>query len=535
MVHFDILPKADVMSQAERQRDGGKADKGTGRLVVVSNRVPVPTASGSPPAGGLAVAVSAALEAQGGLWFGWSGKVAENGECVLHEQKVGKVDYAVADLSRRDVDEYYHGFANRVLWPVCHYRLDLADLSRRDVNAYFRVNENFARRLARLLRPDDTIWVQDYHFIPMASFLRELGFTNKIGFFYHIPWPPSDVAAAIPAYERLLKSLSAYDLIGFQTPVDTENFRNCIKRNAAGAGEDGDWLTAYGRSFRVQCFPISIETESFAQEARVAVKNVIVKRTLQSLEGHPLVIGVDRLDYSKGIRERIDSFATFVERSPAAMKARVTLLQITPKSRSEVPEYAEMQREVAEHVGQVNGKLGDVDWTPIRYVNKALSRSALAGLYRIARVGLVTPLRDGMNLVAKEYVAAQNPDDPGVLVLSRFAGAMHELETALIVNPYNLEETASAIQRAFEMPLRERKERWEAMMKIIHKNDVHAWCRGFLGELARGREVERPGVPPCVVAQEALTKEALAKDSLAKDARWRPEPDLPSWTSAIGH
>ena len=229
----------------------------------------------------------------------------------------------------------------------------------------------------------------------------------------------------------------------------------------------------------------------------------MVKRTLQSLEGHPLVIGVDRLDYSKGIRERIDAFATFVEKSAAAMKARVTMLQITPKSRSEVPEYAEMQREVAEHVGHVNGQLGDVDWTPVRYVNKAMSRSALAGLYRIARVGLVTPLRDGMNLVAKEYVAAQNPEDPGVLVLSRFAGAVHELETALIVNPYNNEETASALQRAFEMPLRERKERWRAMMNVGEANDVEHWCAVFLEELSG----KATNAAPALVEGDAWNRE----------------------------
>ena len=473
MVQIGTLPVAIPDRTSQRSR-----------LVVVSNRVPVPTAAGSPPPGGLAVALSAALEERGGLWFGWSGKVATDVDPPLNERSFGNVDYAVADLSQRDIDEYYHGFANRVLWPVCHYRLDLADLSRRDVNAYFRVNEQFARRLARLLKTDYVIWVNEYNLIPMASFLRDLGFSNKIGFFYHIPWPPSDIAAAIPAYDRVLKCFSAYDLIGFQTPVDAENFRGCGTRARAGTAHAGNWLHAYGRCFRASAFPISIETASFAQEARVAATNVIVKRTLQSLEGHPLVIGVDRLDYSKGIRERIDAFATFVEKSSAAMKARVTLLQITPKSRSEVPEYAEMQREVAEHVGHVNGRLGDVDWTPVRYVNKAMSRSALAGLYRIAKVGLVTPLRDGMNLVAKEYVAAQNPDDPGVLVLSRFAGAVHELEQALVVNPYNLEETASAIQRAFEMPLRERKERWEAMMTTIEANDVSYWCKSFLDDLS---------------------------------------------------
>ena len=519
MAQFDVLHKAaldrktSVSASADRPLQEG-------RLVVVSNRVPVPTASNAAPAGGLAVALGAALENKGGLWFGWSGKVADGADPILHEQTVGNVDYAVADLSRRDIDEYYHGFANRVLWPVCHYRLDLADLSRRDVNAYFRVNEQFARRLARLLKPDDTVWIQDYHFIPMASFLRDLGFTNKIGFFYHIPWPPSDIAAAIPAYDRILKSFAAYDLIGFQTPVDADNFRNCVTRAKAGSAISGDWLSAYGRKFRVKAFPISIETAAFAEEARVAEKNVIIKRTLKSLEGHPLVIGVDRLDYSKGIRERIESFATFVEKSSAAMKARVTLLQITPKSRSEVPEYAEMQREVAEHVGQVNGKLGDVDWTPVRYINKAMSRSALAGLYRIARVGLVTPLRDGMNLVAKEYVAAQDPDDPGVLVLSRFAGAAHELESALIVNPYNLEETASAIQRAFEMPLRERKERWEAMMATIETNDVHNWCRAFLDAMAD-------------TLQDIKTDQA-DETAPQDEESWRASGGRSSWTSAIG-
>lgn len=495
-----------------------RKDVATGRLVVVSNRVPVPTAAGSPPPGGLAVALSGALENQGGLWFGWSGKIADDVEPQLHCQTIGNVEYAVVDLTRRDIDEYYHGFANRVLWPVCHYRLDLADLSRRDVNAYFRVNEQFARRLARLLRPDDVIWVQDYHFIPMASYLRDLGFSNKIGFFYHIPFPPSDLAAAIPAYDRILKSFAAYNLIGFQTPIDAENFRGCITRARAGTELGNDWISAYGRKFRAMAFPISIETSTFAQEARVAERNVVVKRTLQSLEGHPLVIGVDRLDYSKGIRERIDSFACFVERSAAAMKARVTLLQITPKSRSEVPEYAEMQREVAEQVGHVNGRLGDVDWTPIRYVNKAMSRSALAGLYRIAKVGLVTPLRDGMNLVAKEYVAAQNPDDPGVLVLSRFAGAVHELETALIVNPYNLEETASAIQRAFEMPLRERKERWRAMMSTIEANDVAHWCSTFLQEL--GDKPQERGVSAEPSLQVATERGV-----------WRSGA-TPAWTSA---
>jgi trehalose 6-phosphate synthase len=474
MVQFEILKTSPSIGRAQSK----------GRLVVVSHRVPVPTAAGSPPPGGLAVALGAALETRGGLWFGWSGKVSGDNDPQLQERTVGNVDYAVTDLTRRDHDEYYHGFANSALWPVCHYRLDLADLSRRNANGYFRVNEQFARRLARLLRPDDTIWVHDYHFIPMAALLRDLGFSNPMGFFLHIPFPPSDLAAAMPNYDRILRSLASYDLVGFQTPLDAENFKGCIARANVGEALEGDWVKAHGRAFRARSYPISIETKAFAQEARLAERNIIVKRTRQSLEGHPLVIGVDRLDYSKGIKQRIDAFATFVEKSAAAAKARVTMLQITPKSRSEVAEYATMQRQVAEHVGHVNGKLGDVDWTPVRYINKAMSRAALAGLYRIARVGLVTPLRDGMNLVAKEYVAAQSPDDPGVLVLSRFAGAAYELDSALIVNPYDIEETAAAIAQAYEMPLHERKERWRAMMSTLETNDVDAWCRRFLLDLS---------------------------------------------------
>ena len=324
----------------------------------------------------------------------------------------------MSDLSRRDIEQYYHGFANRALWPICHYRLDLADLSECNAAAYFRVNEQFARQLHEMLRPDDMIWVHDYHFIPLARVLRELGCVNRIGFFMHIPWPGPEVASALPAYQRILRSFGAYDVVGFQTQSDADNFRDCIVSANADRVASGDWCEIDGRRTQVSAFPIGIDTEAFAKEARAAEQSMTVKCTLASLEGRDLIIGVDRLDYSKGLKQRIEAFCTFLERSPRAERARVTMLQITPKSRSEVPEYARLQRELAEEVGRVNGKLGDVDWTPLRYINKTMSRSALAGLYRIARIGLVTPLRDGMNLVAKEYVAAQAPDNPGVLVLS---------------------------------------------------------------------------------------------------------------------
>ena len=477
MVHLELLYKPASINLK-------RADN---RLVVVSNRVPSPSAGQS--AGGLAVALQAALKARGGLWFGWSGKATDESNYVPQCKTVGSLTYAVCDLSRRDVHQYYCGFANRALWPICHYRLDLADLSECNATAYFRVNEEFARQLQKLLRPDDTIWIHDYHFIPMARFLRELGCVNRIGFFHHIPWPGPDVASAMPAYQRILRSFGAYDVVGFQTQSDADNFRDCIVNANAGRATGGDWCEIDGRRTHVSAFPIGIDTEGFAKEGRAAEKNPTVKRTLASLSGHELVIGVDRLDYSKGLKHRMEAFATFLEHSPQAARARVTMLQITPKSRSEVPEYARMQRELEEEAGRINGKHGDVDWTPLRYINKSMSHSALAGLYRMSKIGLVTPLRDGMNLVAKEYVAAQDPENPGVLILSQFAGAAQELKSALIVNPYDIESTATAMGRAFTMPLDERKDRWNASMKSLRANSVYDWASNFLAALSGETEV----------------------------------------------
>lgn len=518
MVHLELLYKP-----LASDRKGS-----SGRLVVVSNRVPVPTSE--PAAGGLAVALQAGLKTRGGVWFGWSGKMSQDLDPALQVRTFGSISYAVSDLSRRDIDEYYHGFANGVVWPICHYRLDLANLSARDASGYFRVNEQFARRLAKMLRPDDIVWVHDYHFIPIASCLRRLGCANRMGFFLHIPWPGPDIATALSEYDRILRSFSAYDLVGFQTPADAENFRDCLVQAKVGKVVGENWCEAYGRRFQVDAFPISIDAEAFAQEARIAERNIVVKRMRASLDGHEMIIGVDRLDYSKGVKRRIEAFAAFLERSPQAARARVTMLQITPKSRSEVPEYAKIQREVAEQVGHVNGKLGDVDWTPVRYINKVMSQSALAGLYRIARVGLVTPLRDGMNLVAKEYVAAQSPENPGVLILSQFAGAAQELEQALIVNPYDIEATGNAIARALAMPLGERKERWSAMMETLRCNSVGVWTKRFLHAL--GGDAESQELDPSLDSGSGVARSG----AVAQAEAWRgASPKWPSLGPSAPH
>jgi trehalose 6-phosphate synthase len=480
MVNLELLYKPAPINRAPSN----------GRLIIVSNRVPVPSGSGVPAAGGLAVALQAALKSRGGVWFGWSGKTSSDPDREPQLRNVGQIAFATSDLARRDIEEYYHGFSNRALWPACHYRLDLAHFSERDAAGYFRVNEFFARRLAKMVRADDVIWVHDYHFIPMASFLRQLGVENRIGYFHHIPWPSPETAAAILHYDRILRAFSGYDVVGFQTAQDAGHFRDCLVQSGAGRLIEGPHCEAYGRKFQVEAFPISIDAEGIAREARLAERNVLVKRMRSSLEGRAMIIGVDRLDYTKGIKQRIEAFGAFLEQNPDSAKARVTMLQITPKSRSEVPEYAEIQNEVAEEVGRLNGQFGDVDWTPLRYINKTMSQSALAGLYRMARVGLVTPLRDGMNLVAKEYVAAQSPDDPGVLVLSQFAGAAQELKSALIVNPYDIGETAAAIAQAIAMPLEERQDRWRDMVATLRGNDIAHWTGKCLRAISGDSDTE---------------------------------------------
>jgi len=464
-----------------RRASGG----GAGRLVVVSNRVPVPGRRGAGGPGGLAVALEAALKEQGGIWFGWSGdaKPAIDAD-ALDQHQVGRITFAVTDLTKRDVDEYYLGFSNRALWPICHYRLDLAHFSERETAAYFRVNALFARKLIRLLEPGDLVWIHDYHLIPLASELRARGFGGRIGFFLHIPWPSPEIASALPEYRRLLSNLAAYDVVGFQTPRDADNFGRCLVEEVLAEPYGSGCFEAEGRRFFVGAFPIGIDTKAFRESAAKAENAPAAKRFTATLANQRLVIGVDRLDYSKGIEERIKSFCAYLGAHPEE-RGRVTYLQVTPKSRSDVPEYKKIQQEVAARVGEANGAYGNVEWMPIRYLNQNIPHVTLTGLYRAAQVGLVTPLRDGMNLVAKEYVASQAPDDPGVLVLSRYAGAAFELDGAIIVNPYDAVGTATGIAQAFAMPLGERRERWDAMIRHLETHTVGDWWRSFLDTLSR--------------------------------------------------
>jgi trehalose 6-phosphate synthase len=453
------------------------------QLVIVSNRVAIPEKNAKPRAGGLEVAVNAALKHTSGIWFGWSGKVTTRTKIATREVVHDKVTYITLDLSKEDHQEYYNGFANRVLWPILHYRVDLAEFSRRDLSGYLRVNDHFARELHEVLGPDDLVWVHDYHLMPLAKALRERGHKNRIGFFLHIPCPPPEMLTALPHHERLIPSLCEYDLVGFQTGDDAFNFSRYLTHECGLHSHDFNFTFAE-RTMRIDVFPVGIETAAFARLAQHSARLPFVRHVLESLVGRALIIGVDRLDYSKGIAHRLSAFERFLQTQPD-WRGKVTYLQIAPKSRTEIREYADMEQEIGAAAGRINGAYGEADWTPIRYVNRAYSRSTLSGLYRAARVGLVTPLRDGMNLVAKEYVVAQNPNDPGVLILSRFAGAAHECKAALLVNPYDPDSVAVAIGQALSMPLAERRERHKAMFRVLSHNDIQYWAHRFLSELER--------------------------------------------------
>jgi len=464
------------------------------RLIVVSNRVSPPTARGEETVGGLAMALSAALREYSGLWFGWSGETTETFDGALHMQTADGVTVATVDLEQADVEEYYNGYANKTLWPLFHYRVDLTEYDRSFGEGYGRVNRRFAETLAPLIEDGDLIWVQDYHLIPMARELRQLGVKNRIGFFLHIPWPAHQLVVTLPRHRQLVESLFHYDLIGFQTREHLQAFEGYVVNEAGGNVLDDGVLHCFGRSVRAGAFPIGIDAENFAQmlDAPQAV------RTYDIMAAHSvfrqMIVGVDRLDYSKGLEERLLGFEQFLTSYPE-FRRQVLFLQIAPLSRDTLEAYQEMRSRLDAQIGRINGEFGDMDWAPIRYVNKNYRRDELAGIYRAAKVGLVTPLRDGMNLVAKEYVAAQDPADPGVLILSRFAGSALQMRDALIINPYSPEELSEALKRALTMPREERIQRWQKLYACVHEEDVTAWRDAYVRALS-GEDEDHDAVAP---------------------------------------
>ena len=455
----------------------------SGRLVVVSNRIADPR---KPAAGGLAVALGEALAKSGGLWFGWSGAVDETGtpgEGRLQTRQAGRVTLATVDLCRQDHDSYYLGYSNSVLWPVFHCRLDLANLENGDIAGYRRVNRMMARELLPLLKDDDVIWIHDYHLIPLAAELRALGCRQRMGFFLHIPVPPPVILAAIPQHQWLMRSLFAYDLVGLQSETDVSHFDRYVQAEADAKPVAERQYRAFGATVRAQAFPIGIDVDEFERLGQAPEAVATYENMREEYARRRLLLGIDRLDYSKGLPQRVRAFRNMLSRYPDT-HSDATLIMIASPSRDSVNAYADLRQELEGVCGATNGDYGELDWMPVRYIHRMVPRKRIPGLCRAANVGLVTPLRDGMNLVAKEYIVAQDPADPGVLVLSRFAGAAEQLKDALLVNPYDTEGMADAIYRALNMPLEERQRRHRALLANVREFDVHWWRHRFLQALA---------------------------------------------------
>lgn len=451
------------------------------RLIVASNRVT--DIEKAVQSGGLAVALEDALQRGRGLWFGWDGTTVDDDASpgIKLQQNAG-FRTATVPLTRRDYEEYYLGFSNRALWPTFHYRLDLAVYEHAFLEGYRRVNQKLAQSLSALIEPGDYVWVHDYHLIPLGEALREHDIQNRIGFFLHIPFPSPDFFTAIPEHQWLAKTMFAYDVVGFQTATDAANFVRYVVENEGGEALDGDRVRAFDRTIVVRAFPIGIDPDSVYEMAHTPDADAHMARLQRRSMANMFVLGVDRLDYTKGLPGRMRAFRRLIELHPELRK-RVTMMQIAPPTREEVEAYTDIRQELEGLSGSINGEFGDFDWTPVRYIHRAIPRATLTALFRASQAGLVTPLRDGMNLVAKEYVASQDPEDPGVLVLSKFAGAAEELVEAIAVNPYDTDEMAEALHTALTMPVEERRERYQALIARVRKNNVTSWRESFIDAL----------------------------------------------------
>ncbi len=455
------------------------------RLISVSNRVAAPTAQKT--AGGLAVGVLSALSESGGIWFGWSGNTTTAEPGKIKRRRNGNIEFVTVDLNEADFDGYYNGFSNNTFWPLAHYLLGYFSYRRRQYDAYRRVNDFLARKLVPLLEPDDLIWVHDYHLIPLAAALRQAGATQPIGFFLHVPFPNFEVLRALPCYADILRFFASYDVVGFQTERDLASFHDCITQTEIG-GEvhGGNRVSIHGRTLTADVFPIGIDVDDCISMAESSFKNPRVARLAGSLRDRKLVIGVDRLDYSKGLVLRFRAFETLLEDYPATRR-HVVFLQIAPPTRTGVRTYDEIREDLERATGNINGRFAEMDWVPIRYLNQGYKRDLMMSILRLASVGLITPIRDGMNLVAKEFVATQDPADPGIPVLSTLCGAAAELTESVLVNPYDRQAVANGIQTALEMPVEERRERHATMLETLRRNDIHHWSGRFVDALTAAR------------------------------------------------
>ena len=458
-------------------------------LLVISNRLPElrstrTTDDGKKQnVGGLVSALKPVLERHDGIWLGWSGRT--HADPAPSEARLGMVDgmaLAWVDFPEEWHRRYYNGVSNSALWPLFHSFPGRVRFSHPDWEAYRSANEALASVAKGIIGPDETVWVHDYHLLLLGKFLRAQGFRGKVGFFQHIPFCGPDIFFLLPWAREVLVAMLDFDLVGFHTTAYAENFLRCAA-TIPGAQVTADRVVLGARSVAVRAFPLGIIPADF-QECSDAGASEEIAGLVRAMAGRRLVLGVDRLDYTKGIPERIEAFGRLLALFPE-WRRNVSLVQVSVPSRADVAEYAEQRTLVERSVGHVNGEFGEADWVPIRYLYRSYGRVELSGLYRLAHVGYVTPLRDGMNLVAKEYVAAQDPNDPGVLLLSQFAGAAAELTAALLTNPWDAEGTARDLDRALRMPREERVKRHAELFEVVSRTTALTWAEDFLGALER--------------------------------------------------
>lgn len=457
------------------------------RLLVVSNRLPDLRSAGAPGdarrrnVGGLVAALEPALAARNGVWLGWSGRTFPDADPTQHGLDEGeRPALAWVDFPESWRQHYYNGLCNRALWPLLHSFPGRLQVSYDDWRQYLAANEGFAAAAGRLVGPEDPVWIHDYHLLHLGRSLRRRGHRGPVGLFLHVPFPGVDIFSLFPWAEELLAAMLEMDLLGFHTARYAANFRQCAEE-LLGARCEGDTVVHAGRRTRLGAFPIGIIPESFQEPAAPAAVEE-VEGLMRDIAPSRLILGVDRLDYTKGIPERLAAFGRFLELYPE-WRGRVCLVQISVPSRADVQEYADERARVESIVGRINGEFGEAQWVPIRYLYRSYGREHLSLLYRAADVGYVTALRDGMNLVAKEYVAAQDPERPGVLLLSKFAGAAVELREALLTNPWDRDGMAHDLNLALQMGAVERCARHSALLATVAKTTALTWADDFLAAL----------------------------------------------------
>ena len=464
------------------------------RLIIVSNRLPIVLTENENGAwqvqagsGGLVTALAPVLRNRGGIWIGWSGNVQEKSgslkSLLANETKNFGYTLKSVDLTTEEREKYYEGFANEIIWPLFHDFAAHCNFNPDYWSVYQRVNHKFARVIMQNLRQDDFVWVHDYHLMYAAKELRKLAVKSRIAFFLHIPFPPLDTFVRLPWRFQILHALLEYDLIGFQTLRDRRNFIQCIRTLIQGVRIVGKGqviaLRFANREIRVCAFPISIDFKEFAKSAATQEVSENAWFIHGDLPEQQIIFGVDRLDYTKGILEKLKAYRKALTCFPE-LQQKTTLVQVVVPSRRSIPKYASLKTEIERLVGEINGQFTLSGWVPIHYIFRSLERPELLAYYRTSEIALLTPLKDGMNLVAKEYCAC-NLEENGVLIMSEFAGAAAQFQKyALLVNPHDIEGIAEAIFQAFKMSFDERKSRMRKLRQIVRRNTIFWWVNSFL-------------------------------------------------------